>query len=167
MQEPTEQVEVVKKYKGQSDLGAVHVWREDMLECIKVVLKEYDDIFPQDLPLGLPLVKMGHEFRIDLEDDTPPVHRPLYKLSSLELEEAHKQIQYMLDHGSIRPSESLYGRLVLFAPKKNGGLWFCIDYCWLNKRVVQNRYPLSLPEEMLDRLGGAKVFSKIDLKLGY
>ena len=44
---------------------------------------------------------MGHEFRIDLEDDTPPVHRPLYKLSPLELEEAHKQIQYMLDSDSV------------------------------------------------------------------
>ena len=26
VQEPTEQVDVAKKYKGKSDLGAVHVW---------------------------------------------------------------------------------------------------------------------------------------------
>ena len=65
---------------------------------------------------------MGHEFRIDLEDDTPPVHRPLYKLSLLELEEAHKQIQYILEHGFIRPSDSSYGALVLFPPKEDGGL---------------------------------------------
>ena len=110
---------------------------------------------------------MGHEFRIDLEDDTPPVHRPLYKLSPLELEEVHKQIQYMLEHGFIRPSDSPYGAPVLFAPKKDGGLRFCIDYRWLNKRTVRNWYPLPLPEEMLNRLGGAKVFSKIDLKSGY
>ena len=43
---PTEQVDVAKQYKGKSDLGAVHVWREDMPECIKAVLKEYSDIFP-------------------------------------------------------------------------------------------------------------------------
>ena len=90
VQELTEIVDVAKKYKGKSDLGAVHVWREDMPKCIKVVLKEYGDIFPQDLPPGLPPIRMGHEFRIDLEDATPPVHRPLYKLSPLELEEAHK-----------------------------------------------------------------------------
>ena len=120
VQEPTEQVDVAKQYKGKSDLGAVHVWREDMPECIKAVLKEYSDIFPQDLPPGLPPVRMGHEFRIDLKDDTPPVHRPLYKLSPLELEEAHKQIQYMLEHGFIRPSDSPYGAPVLFALKKDG-----------------------------------------------
>ena len=56
---------------------------------------------------------------------------------------------------------------MLFAPKKDGGLRFCIDYRWLNKKTIRNRYPLPLPEEMLDRLGGAGVFSKIDLKSGY
>ena len=110
---------------------------------------------------------MGHEFRIDLEDDTPPVHRPLYKLSPLELKKAHKQIQYMLEHGFTRPSDSPYGALVLFAPKKDCGLQFCIDYRWLNKRTVRNRYPSLLPKEILDRLGGTKVFNKIGLKPEY
>ena len=112
-------------------------------------------------------MRKGHEFRIDLEDDTPPVHRPIYKLSPLELEECRKQIQYMLDKGFIRPSDSPYGAPVLFVPKHDGGLRFCIDYRWLNKKTIKNRYPLPLPEEMFDRLGGAKVFSKIDLKSGY
>ena len=73
----------------------------------------------------------------------------------------------MLEHGFIRPSDSPYGASVLFAPKKDGGLRFCIDYRWLNKKAVKNRYPLPLPEEMFDWLGNAKVFSKIDLKSGY
>ena len=167
VQEPAEQVDVAKQYKRKSDLGAIHVWRGDMLECIQAILKEYNDIFPQDLPPGLPPVRMGHEFKIDLEDDTPPVHRPLYKLSPLELEETHKQIQYMLEHGFIRPSDSLYGAPELFAPKKDNGLQFCIDYCWLNKRIIRSRYPLPLLGEMLDHLGGAKVFNRIDLKSGY
>ena len=95
------------------------------------------------------------------------MHRPLYKLSPLELEEARKQIEYMLEHVFIRPSDSPYGAPVLFAPKKDGGLRFCIDYQCLNKKTVKNRYPLTLPEEMFDWLGNAKVFSKIDLKSGY
>ena len=73
----------------------------------------------------------------------------------------------MLEHGFIRPSESPWGAPVLFAPKKDGGLQFCIDYRWLNKKTIRNWYPLSLPKEMMDRLGGAQVFSKIDLKSGY
>ena len=45
VQEPTEQADVAKKYKGKSDLGAVHLWRKDMPKCIKAVLKEYGKIF--------------------------------------------------------------------------------------------------------------------------
>ena len=71
---------------------------------------------------------MGHEFKIDLGDETPPIHRPLYKLSPLKLEEAKKQIQDKLKHGFIWPSESSYGAPVLFAPTKDGSLRFCIDY---------------------------------------
>ena len=73
----------------------------------------------------------------------------------------------MLEHEFIRPSDSPYGAPVLFVPKKDGSLWFCIDYRWLNKQTIRNRYPLPLPKEMLDRLGDARVFSKIDLKSGY
>ena len=155
------------KYKGKSDLGVSHLWREDLPKEIEADLKEFEDIFPKDLLPGLPPMCKGHEFKINLEDDTPLVHRPIYKLRPLELEEARKQIEYMLEHGFIRPSESPYGAPVLFAPKKDGGLCFSIDYQWLNKKTVKNRYQLPLPEEMFDQLGGAIVFSKIDLKLGY
>ena len=58
-------------------------WDQALPSHICAVLEEFDDVFPQDLPLGFP-----PEFRIDLEDDVPLVHRPLYKMSPLELEEA-------------------------------------------------------------------------------
>ena len=118
--------DVAEKYKGKSDLGAVHLWREDLPEEIKAVLKKYDDVFPKDLPQRLPPIHKGHKFKIELEDDTPPVHWPLYKLSPLELEEAKKQIKYMLEHGFIRPSDSPYGAPVLFALKE--GWWSTVLY---------------------------------------
>ena len=104
--------------KTEIGCGVEKAYHKDMPKEIKVVLQEYKDIFPTDLPLGLPPVRMGHEFKIELEDETPPIHRPIYKLSPLELEEAKKQIQYMLEHGYIRPSISPYRAPVLFAPKK-------------------------------------------------
>ena len=158
---------VAEKYKGKSDLGAVHLWKEDLPTEINAVFDEYEDVFPKDLPPKLPPTRKGHEFKIELEDDVPLVHWPLYKLSPLELAQAKKQIEYMLEHGFIKPSHSPYGTPVLFAPKKDDGLWFCIDYQWLNKKTVKNKYPLPLPKEMFDRMGTAKVCSKIDIKLGY
>ena len=66
---------------------AIH---KDMPDNIKVVLEDFRDIFPTDLPLELSPACMGHECKIELEDETPPIHRPISKLSPLELEEAKK-----------------------------------------------------------------------------
>ena len=157
-----------KKIEGAQVPSDVHkIKRRGLPKEIWKVCEEYADIFPRDLPKGLPPKRLGHEFKIDLEPGTKLVHPSIYKLIPLELDEARKQIEYMLEHGFIRPSESPWGAPVLFAPKKDGGLRFCIDYHWLNKKTIRNRYPLPLPEEMMDRLGGARVFSKIDLKSGY
>ena len=86
-------------------------------------------------------------------------------MSPLELEDSKKQIESMFKHGFVRPSGSPYS--TFFVPKKDGSLRFCIDYCWLNKKTVKNKYPLPLPEELFDRLGSTRVFSKIDLRSGY
>ena len=76
--------------KMEAGCNVEKAYHKDMPKEIKVVLQEYKDIFPTDLPLGLPSVRMGHEFKIELEDDTPPIHRSIYKLSPLELEEPKK-----------------------------------------------------------------------------
>ena len=67
----------------------------------------------------------------------------------------------------IRQSTSPYGAPVLFAKKKDGSLRLCIDYRGLNNITVKNRYPLPRVDDLLDRLHGAKVFTKIDLRHGY
>ena len=51
--------------------------------------------------------------------------------------------------------------------KKDGGLRLCVDYRGLNKVTVKNRHPLPLISETLDRLNGAKQFTKLDLKDAY
>ena len=161
-----EEYNTVSEELEKTDLGKV-LDAHPLPEPIKDVLRKFKDVFSVELPVGVPPVKKGHEFCIDLEDDVPLVHRPLYKMSPLELEETKKQIEYLLEHKFIRPSDSPYGAPILFVPKKDSGLCMCIDYRWLNKKTIKNWYPLPLPEEMFDRLGGAKVFSKIDLKSGY
>ena len=131
------------------------------------VLKKYRKVFAKDIPPGIPPIRKGHEFSIELEPDTRPIFRPIYKLSPAELDEVKRQIDYLLRNGFIKPSKSPWGAPILFVPKKDGGLRMCVDYRWLNKVTIKNRYPLPLPEELIDRMSGAKVFSKIDLRSGY
>ncbi|WP_461496312.1 reverse transcriptase family protein, partial [Pyruvatibacter sp.] len=141
--------------------------RPDHSKAISNLLESYRRVFASDLPKGTPPVRNGHEFEIQLEEGTKPIFRPMYKLSPAELTEVKKQLDYMLDRDIIRPSKSPWGAPILFANKKDGGLRFCIDYRWINQRTIKNRYPLPLPEELLDRFHGAKVFSRLDLRSGY
>ena len=42
-----------------------------------------------------------------------------------------------------------------------------MDYRALNKQTAKNRYPLPRIDLLLDRLGQARIFSKLDLAQGY
>jgi hypothetical protein len=46
-------------------------------------------------------------------------------------------------------------------------LRLCVDYRHLNVITIKNKYPLSHIDILFDELTSAKVFSKIDLHLGY
>ena len=79
----------------------------------------------------------------------------------------NRQLQDLLAKGFIRPSTSPYGAPVLFVRKKDGSIRMCVDYRALNKDTIKNKYPLPHIDDLLDRLAGARHFSKIDLRAGY
>ena len=129
-------------------------------------LEEYRDVFPDKLPYGPPPKRViDHEIET-IPGEAPP-HRSPSRLSSAELDEMRRQIDALLEQGWIRPSSSPYGAPILFILKKNGKWRMCIDYRALNKITVKNRYPLPKVEELLDRLHGARYFTKIDLSSVY
>lgn len=133
---------------------------------LRSLLAEFQDVFPPDLPDGLPPERnVAHV--IPLEPGARPIYRPMYRLTMREKEEVEKQVADLLKKGFIEPSSSPWGAPILFVPKKNGQLRMCIDYRALNKVTVKNRYPLPRIEELLDQLQGAVVYSGLDLASGY
>jgi hypothetical protein len=105
---------------------------------------------------------------IDLIDGAKPPWGPIYSLSAAELKVLREYIDQMISEGKIRPSKSPAGAPILFVEKKDGrGLRLCVDYRGLNRVTIMNRYPLPLMDELRDRVQGAKIFSKIDLKSAY
>jgi hypothetical protein len=130
------------------------------------IMEQYGDVFPEDLPKQLPPHR-SIDHRIELIPGSTPPSRPVYRMSPVELDELKKQLTELLNHGFIRPSKSPYGAPVLFVKKKDGTIRMCIDYRMLNKITIKNKYPLPRVDELIDRLQGAKWFSKIDLRSGY
>jgi hypothetical protein len=72
-----------------------------------------------------------------------------------------------MEKGYIQPNVSPWGEQVLFMMKKYRTLRLCIDYRQLNKTTIKNKYPLPRIDDLFDQLGGASIFSKIDLSFGY
>jgi hypothetical protein len=130
------------------------------------MLEEFRDVFPEGLPPGKP-PERAITHTIDVEPGSAPPHRGIYRLSESELGELRTQLQDLLARGFIRPSVSPYGAPILFVKKKDGTMRMCVDYRMLNKITIKNRYPLPRIDELLDRLHGAKHFTKLDLQSGY
>ncbi|GBG65156.1 hypothetical protein CBR_g49952 [Chara braunii] len=130
---------------------------------IAKLLEEFKDLTKP--PTGTVPWPIQHCIEIEPGSRTPK--GAVYRMSPRELEELRKQLGELLEKGWIRPSSSPFGAPVLFVPKKEGELRMCIDYRGLNAITVKNAEPLPRIDDLLDRVQGAKYFSKIDLKSGY
>jgi hypothetical protein len=130
------------------------------------VLTEFKDVFPDDLPAGLPPSREV-DHRIELTHGATPPSRPTFRLSATELTELKKQLEELSKQGFIQPSKSPFGAPILFVKKKDGTMRMCVDYRALNNVTIKNSYPLPLIDELFDRLQGAKYFTKLDLRSGY
>src|SRR6266542_7081957 len=96
--------------------GPVCALEMDPLEAIPVV-REYPDVFPEDLPGLLP--ERAVEFSIELLPGIAPIFRRPYRMSQNDLAEMKVQLQELLDKGFIRPSSSSWGCPAMFVDKKD------------------------------------------------
>ena len=82
-------------------------------------------------------------------------------------EEMENEIQTMHFLEVIEPSTSPYSSPVIFVPKKDGSVRFCIDFRKPNEVTEFDANPMQNIEEVIDKLSGHKYFTKIDLSKCY
>src|SRR5204862_703171 len=127
--------------------------------------EEYRDlaeVFSKSKSEELPPHRGSLDHAIPLEKDSKPVFGPIYNLSETELQVLREYIDENLRKRFIHPSTSPFGSPVLFVKKPDSSLRLCMDYRALNRITIKNRYPLPHISGLLDRLKGAKYFTKLD-----
>ncbi len=141
-----------------------HVPTPEQRARFEKLLKEFESLAA---PIsGLPPQRpVGHT--INLVPGMPPPYRRAYRLSPAERAEVERQVAELLRLGFIEPSASPYGAPILFVHKPDQTLRMCCDFRALNKITVRDRYPLPRIDDLLDQVGGCRVFSSLDLQQGY
>nr|XP_023887116.1 uncharacterized protein LOC111999228 [Quercus suber] len=91
--------------------------------------KEYEDVFPNDVPSGLPPIR-GIEHQIDFVPGATIPNRPAYRSNPEETKELQRQVEELLTKGHVRESMSPCAVPVLLVPKKDGTwrMFVCLGY---------------------------------------
>lgn len=131
---------------------------------IQTLLLSFPQLF--DTPKELP-PKRPHDHHINLLPNTEPVNVKPYRYPHHQKNTIATLISEMLSEGLIKPSHSPFSSPVLLVKKKDGTWRFYVDYRTLNAVTVKDRFPIPTVDELLDELGAAKFFTKLDLRSGY
>ena len=146
------------------DLGGIRDWTDNLKSRTRELFKEYAHVF------ALKSLDMGHtslvKHKIKLDNYTPFKERYRHIPPNL-FEEVKNHLKEMIQVGAIRRSNSPWASAVVLVRKKDGSLHFCIDLRRLNARTIKDAYSLPRIDETLDCLGGAIIFTSLDLKSGY
>ena len=131
---------------------------------IQSLLDRYNSLFSE--PTHLPPPRFT-DHSIPLIPNSGPVNVRPYRYPHAQKQEIENQISKLLASGWIQPSNSPFSSPVLLLRKKDGSWRMCVDYRALNAITVKDRFPLPTIEELLDELGSARVFTKLDLTSGF
>jgi len=135
-------------------------------ELVPEEYHDYLDIFSEEKAHRFPEPR-SWDHKIEMKEGFEPKSFKNYNLTPAEQLELDKFLKENLEKGYIRPSQSPMASPFFFVSKKDGKLRPCQDYRYLNDWTIKNSYPLPLISEIMDKLKGAKYFTKLDVRWGY
>ena len=136
------------------------------IDHIPVQFKKYANVFSEVASHRLPK-HQPWDHTIDLKPGASMKNCGIYRLTPKESDALKEYITEHLRRGYIRPSKSPMASPFFFVDKKDGKLRPVQDYRALNDVTIKNAAPLPLIPELIDKLRGARYFTKLDIRWGY
>ncbi|GKU93032.1 hypothetical protein SLEP1_g6670 [Rubroshorea leprosula] len=106
-------------------------------------IKDFKDVFPNDVPNGLPPIR-GIEHQIDFIPSATIPNRPAYRSNPNETKELQRQVEELMKKGHVRKSMSPCAVSVPLVPKKDG-TWLI----GIGAILMQERRPIAFFSEKL------------------
>jgi transposase InsO family protein/predicted aspartyl protease len=137
---------------------------EETRKRLRALLARYGTLFAKhDNDLGRTNL-IQHDIHTG---DAPPIRQPPRRVPYGMLAEYDAEMERLLKSGAASPGQSPWASPVVLVRKKDGSVRFCVDYRRLNAVTTFDAYPLPRIDETLEALGGARLFSTLDLISGY
>lgn len=133
---------------------------------MQAFLEEFSDVF-QELPKGGTKERTIKYHIPTIPDKLPKYPSDCYNLSDEHLAGLKKKLKELLEKGFIFPSQAPEAAPVFVVPKRGGGLRRVTDYRPLKGITLKDDYPLPLIQDLDNRSGKARWFSKSDTRQGY
>ncbi len=136
----------------------------DGLVQVEVVemLDEYSDLL--DGTVGR---YNGEAVPIAVQKDVKPVSHKPYRVPEALKDKVKQAVEQLVEDGWVEESDSPWGAPIVPVTKPDGSVRVCIDYRGLNAVTDQLQYPIPHIDDLLGKVGRAKVLSKLDLCKGY
>ena len=132
-----------------------------------MVYKKYASVFSEEEVQRFP-PSCPWDHVINFKSGAPDaIDCKVYLMTRTEDDALDEFINEQLAKGYICPSISPYASSFFFIKKKDGKLRPVQDYRNINKWTVRNQYPLPLITTLIRELGGAKIYTKLDVRWGY
>ena len=130
------------------------------------VLREYADVFPDEVPSTLP-VDRGIRHEIDLEPGTKYCVTRQWPLPKEQVDIIDKHFAKKLKAGMVRESKSPHSAPTFCVKKATGGWRIVHAYNKLNAATIPAQTPIPRRDVVIDSMTGATIFTSIDLTDGY
>ncbi|KAL4110595.1 hypothetical protein PRIC1_002286 [Phytophthora ramorum] len=151
----------------------------------QAVVEEFADVFPAELPPGLP-PQRSIEHEVIVKPGAEPSNRAPFRLPKIEQEALDIFVAELLKENWIEVSDSPWVSNIFGVPKKDPttgkfpsrlewlhsnnphmAIRWVIDYRLVNAASEVAKIPLPHIEQLFDRMVGAVVFTILDLASGY
>lgn len=108
-----------------------------------------------------------YDIAINLVEGATLPTGPIYSMTPAESKSLKELTTEEEKNGKIRRTEAPRGAPVMFVKKADGSLRLVVDYRKLNLLTIKDKHPLPRQDDLMEKLRGAKIFTKLDLRWGY
>lgn len=136
-----------------------------VLAALPPLLQTFSDVFDKPIRDACYTGEVGPI--ITLTDDAVPYQAKQRKFSIRDENVCREHIETLVAQGVIAKASSPWRHVPVIVPKRAGGFRLAIDYRPVNRVTKLDAFPTANVNDLLQNVGGCKVFSSLDFSQFY